>query len=416
MTSALFYSIHDDAFLGKRTTPASIEEFVDFGLQPEDYVHYVGLQLRLQGELLAYGCFVNDTKHPALEELMSFCKEKRLIEPDDYVYINNHISLWKYDAGYYQDWLQYPKDPRDFRLAVERKLSRRWDEKAAYVFETLGDISFVYDEYAEAANGALLAEPESLLRTKKYDPAAKSFVILKSNEVQKMYDTVQKEQHEMEHKIAAHLAAMPSKQDASSVSAGLPWIKTLYDLCDRKDIIEDVLENLGKAASTPDIYKFRESDTLVVFCSEDTCQEAGHLLKKVTVDFSFYGKANKQYTIQRCSHCKQFRILLSDFLHMFESYGVPRGRIVYENDTAGNFSGFADTSIFYNMGYTVSQSIGLNASERQRILKCAIDAGKASKYEVMSFLRRRMNINGMKAGNEMAFQKWKKDLEYIRSV
>ena len=167
MTSALFYSIHDDAFLGKRTTPASIEEFVDFGLQPEDYVHYVGLQLRLQGELLAYGCFVNDTKHPALEELMSFCKEKRLIEPDDYVYINNHISLWKYDAGYYQDWLQYPKDPRDFRLAVERKLSRRWDEKAAYVFETLGDISFVYDEYAEAANGALLAEPESLLRTKK---------------------------------------------------------------------------------------------------------------------------------------------------------------------------------------------------------------------------------------------------------
>ena len=416
MTSALFYSIHDDAFLGKRTTPASIEEFVDFGLQPEDYVHYVGLQLRLQGELLAYGCFVNDTKHPALEELMSFCKEKRLIEPDDYVYINNHISLWKYDAGYYQDWLQYPKDPRDFRLAVERKLSRRWDEKAAYVFETLGDISFVYDEYAEAANGALLAEPESLLRTKKYDPAAKSFVILKSNEVQKMYDTVQKEQHEMEHKIAAHLAAMPSKQDASSVSAGLPWIKTLYDLCDRKDIIEDVLENLGKAASTPDIYKFKESDTLTVFGDEDTCREAGHLLKKITVDFSFYGKANKQFTIQRCSHCKQFRISLSDLLHMFESYGVPRGKIAYENDTAGDFSGFADASVFYNMGYTVSQSVGLHASERQSILKCAIDAGKASKYEVMSFLKRRMNINGMKAGNELAFQKWKEDLEYIRSL
>ena len=101
---------------------------------------------------------------------------------------------------------------------------------------------------------------------------------------------------------------------------------------------------------------------------------------------------------------------------MFESYGVPRGKIAYENDTAVDFSGFADASVFYNMGYTVSQSVGLHASERQSILKCAIDAGKASKYEVMSFLKRRMNINGMRAGNELAFQKWKEDLEYIRSL
>ena len=330
--------------------------------------------------------------------------------------ICNDLTLRRSDAGYYHGWLRYPKDPSEFRLAVERKLSSWWDEEAAYACETLGDISFEYDEYAEAANGALWADPESPFRVKKYDPATKGFTILKSSEVQKMYETVQREMREIEHKIAAHLAEMPTAQDASSVSDGLPWIKTLYELCDRKDIIEDVLENLGKAASTPDIYKFKESDTLTVFGDEDTCREAGHLLKKITVDFSFYGKANKQFTIQRCSHCKQFRISLSDLLHMFESYGVPRGKIAYENDTAGDFSGFADASVFYNMGYTVSQSVGLHASERQSILKCAIDAGKASKYEVMSFLKRRMNINGMKAGNELAFQKWKEDLEYIRSL
>ena len=34
---------------------------------------------------------------------------------------------------------------------------------------------------------------------------------------------------------------------------------------------------------------------------------------------------------------------------MFESYGVPRGKIAYENDTAGDFSGFADASVFYNI-------------------------------------------------------------------
>lgn len=418
MAFALFDKIHDEACFCKRTTPATMEEFVEFGLQPEDYVHYVGLQFRLQGELLAYGCFINDTSHPAFKELISFCKEKHLIECNDQLddYICNDLTLRRSDAGYYHGWLRYPKDPSEFRLAVELKLSSWWDEEAAYACETLGDISFEYDEYAEAANGALWADPESPFRVKKYDPATKGFTILKSSEVQKMYETVQREMREIEHKIAAHLAEMPTAQDASSVSDGLPWIKTLYELCDRKDIIEDVLENLGKAASTPDIYKFKESDTLTVFGDEDTCREAGHLLKKITVDFSFYGKANKQFTIQRCSHCKQFRISLSDLLHMFESYGVPRGKIAYENDTAGDFSGFADASVFYNMGYTVSQSVGLHASERQSILKCAIDAGKASKYEVMSFLKRRMNINGMKAGNELAFQKWKEDLEYIRSL
>lgn len=47
---------------------------------------------------------------------------------------------------------------------------------------------------------------------------------------------------------------------------------------------------------------------------------------------------------------------------------------------------------------------------------CAIDTGKASKYDVMRFLRQRMNINGMKAGNEIAFQKWKDDYNFIRSL
>ena len=77
---------------------------------------------------------------------------------------------------------------------------------------------------------------------------------------------------------------------------------------------------------------------------------------------------------------------------------------------------FEDTSIFYGMGYTVSQTAGLSAVQRQRILKCAIDTGKASKYDVMRFLRQRMNINGMKAGNEIAFQKWKEDYNFIRSL
>ena len=209
---------------------------------------------------------------------------------------------------------------------------------------------------------------------------------------------------------------MPSEHDSVAVSAGLPWVKRMYELYTRQEIIESVFERISDAVSTPDIYKFKDSDTLFVFCGPDTCQAAGHLLSDIRVEFSFYGKPDKQHTIKRCSHCRQFQISLQDLTTMFELYGVPRGKIVYDDDANGDFSDFAETSIFYDMGYTVSQSVGLTAAKRQSILKHAVETGKASKYQVLNFLKQRMNINGMKPGNEIAFRKWKEDYEYIRSL
>lgn len=416
--AALFDTIHDNA-LSKRAEPAALEEFVEFGLQPEDYTHYVGLQMRVQGEFMAYGCTLADTRHPAITELISFCHEKKLIEYGDCfneAYFCSEMISCSFDADYRHDWLRYPRNPAEFRLAIERRLSKNWDAESAYILDTFGAIEFVYDECYESLDSILWVKPDSALRIKRYDPVAKCQVILKSNEVQKMYDVVQAEQRKIEKELAAHLACMPIEHNVEALPAGLPWIKRLYSLCDRKDMIEGVCETIGNAASSSDIYKFRTSDTLVVFCGTDTCREENHQLKNMRVDFSFYGKPDKQYTIERCAHCKQFRISLDALIQMFESYGVPRCRIMYENNTSGNLSGFEDTSIFYDMGYTVSQSAGLSAVQRQRILKCAIDTGKASKYDVMRFLRQRMNINGMKAGNEIAFQKWKEDYNFIRSL
>lgn len=213
--AALFDTIHDNA-LSKRAEPATLEEFVEFGLQPEDYTHYVGLQMRVQGEFMTYGCTLADTRHPAITELISFCHEKKLIEYGDCcneAYFCSEMISCSFDADYRHDWLRYPRNPAEFRLAVERRLSKNWDAESAYILDT-----------------------------------------------------------------------------------------------------------------------------------------------------------------------------------------------------------FEDTSTFYDMGYTVSQTAGLSAVRRQRILKCAIDTGKASKYDVMRFLRQRMNINGMKAGNEIAFQKWKDDYNFIRSL
>ena len=44
----LFDTIHDSTLYVDRDFPASAEEFIGFGLNPEDYIHYIALQYRLQ--------------------------------------------------------------------------------------------------------------------------------------------------------------------------------------------------------------------------------------------------------------------------------------------------------------------------------------------------------------------------------
>ena len=287
-----------------------------------------------------------------------------------------------------------------------------WDEEDAYITETFGIISFDYD-YTESPNGNSCIEPDSPVRIKRYDAETDKLVTLQNAEVKKLYEIAQREKTTIEKEIATHLAQMPAEHDAAAVSAGLSWVKKMYALSDRQEIIESVFDDMSRAVSTPNIYKFKDSDILFVFCGADSCTEANHLLSNVSVDFSFYGKPDKQYTIKRCSLCKQFRISLQDLIAMFDSYGVPRGIIVYDDNVSGDFSDFAETSIFYKMGYTVSQSVGLTATRRQDILKRAIETGKASKRQVLHFLKQRMNINGMKSGNEIAFRKWKEDFDFI---
>lgn len=274
-----------------------------------------------------------------------------------------------------------------------------------------GAINFEYDKHS-----GVCVDFDSPVRIKKYNPDTEGFDYLSSDEVRKMYGRVEKELRKAQKEIEAQLACKPKEYDANAISADLLWIKKLYELINRRDIIEAALDSLEEAAKAPDIYKFKETDTLTVFCDADTCKEDGHLLKPIKVDFAFYTKPNKTYTIERCSHCMQFRMSLTDLSDMFDNYGVPKGHIVYDDEASGGFAGFSETSVLYNMGYTVSQSIGLSAAKRQSILKSVIDTGKLSKYEVLSFLKQRMNINGMKAGNEIAFRKWHDDYEYIRSL
>ena len=62
----------------KRDEPESLEEFVECGIQPEDYTHYVGLQMRVQDELMVYRCILKDTRYPDITEQNFLLPRKEL--------------------------------------------------------------------------------------------------------------------------------------------------------------------------------------------------------------------------------------------------------------------------------------------------------------------------------------------------
>ena len=390
----LFEQIHYNGAYPEREYPATVEEFVKFGLTPDDYAHYVGLQHKLQSELLL------NKYAESYDEFILFCKDKKLI--DKY---NDFSFKLREDAEYFWDYFRYPRESSEFRLLVERQLSLRWDEEAEYLYD-LGIASFEYDS----------TDFDSPLRLKKYIPEEKKLVILNHKEIKDIFEIVKKEKSRVDKEVEKQIAKMPHKEDANAIVEGFPWIKQLYKLLNRQTIVEDVYEEISQALNATDIYHFNENDFLYVFCNENTCREDNHHLSKMSVEFKFYGKPEKRYSIERCAHCKRFQISLNELTEMFDSYGVPQCRIIYDDEKNGSFSDFATTSIFNDMGYTVSQSAGLSSAKRQAILKYAIDSGKVSKYRVLSYLRQRMNINGMKEGNEVAFYKWKEDYEYIRTL
>lgn len=399
----------------KRTTPISIEEFVEFGLAPKDYVYYVGLMQYIQSRILLdhneivgnsyYG--TKETKD-AVDKLIEFCAANNLIEPicNDYTYYYRFFE--RSDAEYYHGWLRYPKESDEFRLSIERKLSIAYERKEeSYKFDKFGGALFVYKENEEG--NAVLNLTRRNLDTGEYET-------IKRSEVKKMLESVLKDCGNIEKEIEKHLDNQPVGENILALRYGKEWIRKYNEFLEEQEIMENVAGEIERELDEPEIYELKENDLLYVFTDENTCDKENHILSDVKVRFQFYGKPNKEYTIERCANCCRFQISLEKLDHIFESYGVIKCNIKYDHENYTEFSGFAETSIFRDLGYTVSQSIGLSAKKRQNILKFAIDSGKASKYEVMNFLMQRIMINGSKEGNEIAVKKWEEDYKYIKSL
>lgn len=132
---------------------------------------------------------------------------------------------------------------------------------------------------------------------------------------------------------------------------------------------------------------------------------------------SIYGS----YTINatHCDDCKRNFISYKEWEYYTKFYGNMIADFRWVNKS-GEFQDKLDLdlehnrSLLYLCGYNVNASIGLQASERQKILKQIMDKGVLEKHEVINYLNYFITTNGNIQNHELARAKWKEDLAYVR--
>lgn len=76
----------------------------------------------------------------------------------------------------------------------------------------------------------------------------------------------------------------------------------------------------------------------------------------------------------------------------------------------------AERSKLYELGYSVSQDFGLSDRYRRDLLESIIRSGQMTKGQVANHLHYLIKINGKKGANDIALAKWKRDLEFVRTL
>ena len=96
------------------------------------------------------------------------------------------------------------------------------------------------------------------------------------------------------------------------------------------------------------------------------------------------------------------------------AYGMLLGNLRMDSSSTSEIPDIvlSDYSPLKLCGYSVSQQAGYSMAERQYIISKMIDLDILTKSEVIRYLEHFIIMNGKKAINAIALDKWKQDLEF----
>lgn len=119
-----------------------------------------------------------------------------------------------------------------------------------------------------------------------------------------------------------------------------------------------------------------------------------------------------------CSQCKVYFILDSTYQNL-KKKGMILCRITdekkYMKGAYVNGMRLAQESVLMQYGYTVSQTEGLSATSRQKILAVIIDNRIMTKSEIISYLDFFISQRSSRSNMEIAISKWEADREFVEN-
>lgn len=160
------------------------------------------------------------------------------------------------------------------------------------------------------------------------------------------------------------------------------------------------------------------TDTLYVYSGRIRCIRDKHNIVCANAHIETASGETAILNVNCCLNCNRFYISYDEYSRYMEKYKSLLTRIVLvdENGNSSFTNNFAAESTLKLCGYTVSQEKGFTSKERANLLANIIHNRIVSKSDVIQHLNWLIRMNGKKAGNDIAKEKWEEDLAFVRSL
>ena len=182
------------------------------------------------------------------------------------------------------------------------------------------------------------------------------------------------------------------------------FYKSLKDILDEKHI-----SKIAKIQSDWD-----DESTLYIYKGRTSCHIRNHTMKPATAIFIGRNDSEIKLNVEHCPLCKKFYLSFSIYERYREKYSMLLGKIKMDSSSIHGVPNIllSEFSPLKLCGYSVNQQDGCSKIERQYIISKVIEKGILTKNEVIYYLEHFINMNGQKANNAVALEKWKEDLEF----
>lgn len=162
---------------------------------------------------------------------------------------------------------------------------------------------------------------------------------------------------------------------------------------------------------------FNRKDVILYICKGlIACKRDNHKVIAATGLLAGRRNATAKININYCPQCNKCFIGYDEYQHYRKQYKILIGNIrLVSNKAKFSDLDLAEESPLHLCGYSVSQSVGLTVTERRSILQYMMEYEIMQKPYIIDYLNFFIRRNGSKADMDIAVQKWRDDLDWVRN-